>query len=186
MVLCLAPRRLDLRTDLLTRTEDCSLSRIWRVVVTFLVRLRDSGRLVLTLSPVRILDVSGSLRSILVIVRFRLVRILPAIGAFGVSLRVLVLVTVLSTLSRPPVTMVVSVLLLRVSSCTVETGSFLSTIGLVIREVLALVVLLRRCSFYSIYSLLKLWGGGKGLVAATPVAAQFLPQVQVVNLHFCQ
>ncbi len=107
MVLCPERRFLGLRTDLLTSTEECSLLRASRLVVVFLISGRDSGRLPGVLLLGRILDVFDSPGFLPVILILRPVRVLPAIEAFWVSLRVLVAMS--PTLFRLPVTMVLPI-----------------------------------------------------------------------------
>jgi len=106
VLLCPERRFLGLRTDLFTSTEECSLLRASRLVVVFLIRWRDSGRLEGVLLLVRILDILDSLGFLPVILILRPVRVLLAIETFCGSLRVLVFVAILSILFRPLAMMV--------------------------------------------------------------------------------
>jgi hypothetical protein len=139
VVLCLERRCLELRTEVLTRTEECSLLRAWRLVVVFLIRRRDPGRLEDSLLPVRVLDILDSPGFLPVILIFRFVRILLAIGAFWGSFLVLFPAAMLPTLFRLPVMTVFPGFLVRVI-VRAATGSFLFTMVSPVRGVLAVFV----------------------------------------------
>ena len=165
VVLCPERRFLGLRTEVLTRTEECSLLRAWRLVVVVLIRWRNLGRLEDVLLPIRVLDILDSPGFLPVILIFRFVRILLAIGVFLGSFLVLFPATMLPTLFRLPVTTGFFGFLVRVIFGA-ATGSFLSTMVSRIRGVLAVFVR-PTCGFFGFSFLTLTAGFGFGGFATT-------------------